>query len=434
MTENISDKDFMMTTSYSDIQKKFDERKDNPLYNTSYPLSPGDWARYATNGDLNFDTAYPIAYYLHIPFCLRLCRFCEYTRICLPTDAEQERYVRTLLNDIKRFRANYPDMSLYGLDIGGGTPTALSDDVFAHLLEAVGKIIRGGDLTDDFEPSIEATFQTLSDDKIRMITDAGIRRISLGIQSSSDDVLKPQHRENMSLDEMAGILTAVHEAGIRKVNLDLMYGLPNQTLEDVRQDIESIRFLNPEQVTLYELRTNQIGNSFQISQERNYQSYLILFDGLKELGYNVFFGQNTFSKNKHDLGLSSYLRHRMCDGWQYRGFGLSAQSMSSEGLSYNIGKNSASIRALLTLDTFQDNIYYMLPAHELLNKYIAVSGYFGGFSLPVAEKYLGEGFKADFHSVIQFLSDNGHITLNGSDLRLTPKGFRHYGAVLSMFY
>lgn len=424
----------MITTSYSDIQKKFDERKDNPLYNTSYPLSPDDWALYATEGDLTFDTAYPIAYYLHIPFCLRLCRFCEYTRICLPTDAEQDQYVRTLLSDMTRFRTSYPDMPLYGLDIGGGTPTALSDNVFSHMLEAIGKIIRDGVLTDDFEPSIEATFQTLSEDKIKMIADAGIRRISLGIQSSSDDVLKPQHRENMSLNEMAGILGAVHEAGIEKVNLDLMYGLPNQTFENMRQDIESIRILHPEQVTLYELRTNQLDKSFQTSQEMNYQSYIILFDGLKELGYNGILGQNTFSKNSHDLGLSSYLRHRMCDGWQYKGFGLSAQSMSSEGLSYNIGKNLANIRTLLSRDTYLSGFFYKLPAHELLNKYIAVSGYYGGFSLSVAEKYYGAGFKADFHSLIQFLSDNGYIILNGSDLRLTAKGFRHYGVVLSMFY
>lgn len=434
MTENISDKVSMMTTSYSDIQKKFDERKDNPLYNTSYPLSPEDWVRYATEGDLTFDTANPIAYYLHIPFCLRLCRFCEYTRICLPAETEQDKYVRTLLGDIARFRTKYPDMPLYGLDIGGGTPTALSDSVFGCLLETVGKMIRGATLTNDFEPSIEATFQTLNEDKIKMIADAGIHRVSLGIQSSSEMVLKSQHRENMSLNEMAGIVALLREAGIQKVNLDLMYGLPNQTAESVRKDIEYVRFLNPEQVTLYELRTNQLDKSFQISQERNYQSYMILFNSLKELGYNGIFGQNTFSKNSQDLGLSSYLRHRMCDGWQYKGCGLSAQSMSSEGLSYNIGKNSANIRPLLSRDTFQNGLFYKLPAHELLNKYIAVSGYYGGFSLYVAEKYYGDRFKADFHAVIRFLSDNGYITLNGSDLRLTQKGFRHYGAVLAMFY
>lgn len=423
-----------MTTSYSDIQKKFEERKDNPLYNTSYPLSPVDWAPYVADGQLEFDVSSPIAYYLHIPFCLRLCRFCEYTRICLPSEAEQLRYVETLLNDITRFRSAHPSMKLYGLDIGGGTPTSLSDKAFARLMDAIGELSATSVLSEDFEPSIEATFQTLSNKKIQMIADAGISRISLGIQSSSDSVLKPQHRENMNLEEMAAIIKTAHGAGIRKINLDLMYGLPNQSDETLLCDLESIRLLNPEQVTIYELRTNQIGCSYHASCERNFQSYSILFAGLKELGYNVFFGQNTFSKSHEDQGLSSYLRHRMCDGWQYRGFGLSAQSMSRSGLTYNLGKNSRDLRTMLTYETFDSREHYRLPPHELLNKHLAISGYFGGFSFAVAKRFYGDSFRSNFRDILQFLSDNDYITLHNNNLRLTPRGFRHYGAVLSMFY
>lgn len=74
----------MMTTSYTDIQRLFEQRKNNPLFNTSYPLSPGDWAKYSTSGTLSFDASKPIAFYLHIPFCRQICSFCEYTKMCVP--------------------------------------------------------------------------------------------------------------------------------------------------------------------------------------------------------------------------------------------------------------------------------------------------------------------------------------------------------------
>lgn len=441
----------------------FESRKDNPLFNTSYPLSPAHWEQYRTEGALPFDLSSPIAFYIHIPFCRQICSFCEYTKMCVPSEKVQLRYIENTLNDISGFVATHEGIKLYGFDIGGGTPTALSDKAFARLMNWYGEYIASAKVKDDFEASIEATFQTLTPGKIELIAGNGIKRVSLGMQSSSENVLLPLHRTVVSLKDMSSAINLLHQSGIRKVNIDLMYGLPGQSHDTLTTDIETIKALNPEQVTLYEFRTNQLGKSFRTDAGICYEQYSKMYELLTGLGYKAAFGQNTFSKDDTDCGLSSYLRHRMFDGWQYKGFGISAQSMSRSGVSYNKGKNGSvaemlsdsviSYEAWRTLNTdavtskasdtctqHPENVTreygdtYILPPQEVFSKFIAISGYSGGFSLSAARRILGDTFDCHFHDTIDFLLSSDMVSIHGDRLQLTRKGFRHYGAVLSLFY
>ena len=122
------------------------------------------------------------------------------------------------------------------------------------------------------------------------------------------------------------------------------------------------------------------------------------------MGYNGSFGQNTFSLSD-DLGLSSYLKHRMIDFTSYKGFGISAQSKSDMGLSYNIGKSHDSLENCLQKGTFFGEDTYVLPKEEMLAKFIAVSGYFGRIKLEVMKQILNVKFvkKNMFIVIILFL-------------------------------
>lgn len=125
----------------------------------------------------------------------------------------------------------------------------------------------------------------------------------------------------------------------------------------------------------------------------------------------------------------------MVDGWQYKGFGISAQSMSMNGLSYNIGKNDGSILTRIGFnDSYEPNIYYSLLKQELLAKFIAISGYSGGFSLPTANQIIDGQFVSRYADVLKFLSDKNLITCSGDRIQISKEGFRYYGAILSMFY
>lgn len=434
-----------MITSYTDIKSLFEQRKNNPLFNTSYPLSSDDWAKYSIPGSLPFDASKPIAIYIHIPFCKQICSFCEYTKMCVPSKELQWNYFNALIADFEQFMSLYPDVTLYGLDIGGGTPTAVDAGIFASLISWVGEFISHNKVTADFEPSIEGSFDTLVDNywgihKSYYIARAGIKRLSLGVQSTSSDVLNPLHRNVISPNRMREAIAYWHKQGISKINLDLMYGLPGQTIETIRKDISIIRELNPEQVTVYEFRTNQLRNNYTTDPENCYAQYCKLFTGLTQLGYYGEFGRNTFSRNPLDCGLSSYLRHRMFEGWQYKGFGISAQSMSNFGIAYNLGKNQTigkmiEIQWLAANDySYEPLTYYQLPREEQLSKFIAISGYSGGFSLSAAKELYGPDFISNYQHIIHFLVNENLALIIGDRLQLTELGFRNYGAVMSLFY
>ncbi len=416
------------------LETIFQSRLSNPLLNTSYPLRPSDWLPYRVNSTLSFDTVSPLSFYLHIPFCQHLCRFCEYTRTVVPDDARQRHYLDVLASDIDRFLIEHPDTILRGFDIGGGTPTALSESNFQRLMDIYTDTIRRVQLTEDFEPSIEGTFLTLSPTKLHSIASAGIRRLSLGIQTSSSTVLQAQGRTNVTQDDMRHLIDEAHRAGIQKINLDLMYGLKGQDKASRQRDLDVIRDLHPEQVTLYELRTNMLRGVTSASKEDLYDAYCDYYDALIEMGYHARFGQNTFSLSATDFGVSSYLRSRMLEGTPYRGFGISAQSMSPTGIAYNPGKNEHALSDYLTRSTFAEDYHYALPPEELLSKYIAIAAYSGGFSLTHASRILGRDAANYFRSELNFCRSHGLISLDDDRVQITRKGFLHYGAVFALFY
>ncbi len=416
------------------IQELFEERKNNPLWNTSYPLSPKDWAKYRVSEPLSFTADKELSFYIHVPFCKRLCSFCEYTRMVCPSEDIQSKYVHTINKEVCNFISNHPDIILRGFDIGGGTPTALSDRNLTLLLQTFREATDRLDVSSDFEPSIEATFDTITERKAVFIAQAGIHRVSLGIQTTDADVLKKNHRTNMSVESMKHTIEMLHENGIQKVNLDMMYGLNGQSAETLQKDLQTISYLAPEQVTLYELRTNMIYESVHMTKEELYDAYTFLYNGLKAMGYYARFGQNTFSKDRKDMGVSSYLRSRMLDGISYKGFGISAQSMSSLGISYNVGKSSSAMHKLIEDNDYSEEFTYVLPPHELAAKYIAIGAYSGSFSLTRLTQILNTDAKGYYKKQLDFCITGKYLEIQEDRVYVTPKGFKYYGAVFSLFH
>ena len=326
--------------------------------------------------------------------------------------------------------------SLQGFDIGGGTPTSLSTQNFARLIEMSAGYARRFKRAEPFKGSIEATFNTIDEDKIAIISDHSdiFSRISFGLQSTSCAFLRDNNRDNGQIQRMADIFHSCRQQGINTINLDLMYGFVNQTKEEIEATMKVVGRLMPEHLTVYELRTNMLNRYPIASAEQRFEQYSYLYDLIKELGYQGRFGMNTFSLIG-DYGLSSYLQHRMIKNGSYKGFGIAAQSKNDTGISYNIGKNGESLECCLSKNTFEeDGDSYILPPRELLSKYVAISGYCGMTDLSVMEKILHSDPNMVFEKELAFLLNNHYIEKNGTMLYLTPEGFLHYGAVLSLFY
>lgn len=417
------------------IEQKFLERKDNPIYNTSYPIHPSDWAKYRVNEPLSFESEEEISFYIHIPFCKQLCSFCEYTRMICPNETLQRQYVSTIDKDVSTFVSSTGiNKKLRGFDIGGGTPTALSESNLQRLLLTFREALDWIDTTPDFEPSIEGTFNTLTENKLKAIVNAGIHRLSLGIQSTSKEVLCKHHRSHSDIETMSYWIDTAHAFGIEKINQDLMYGLKGQNEETIASDLKVIETLNPEQVTLYELRTNMIESKEIPDKDILYSQYTKFYEGLTSMGYYARFGQNTFSKSAEDLGVSSYLRSRMMEGIAYKGFGISAQSMSRYGVAYNIGKSNHNIKELIGLESFPEEFTYKLPSNEIASKYIAIGGYNGSVSIARIKDLIGKENIGAYDNTIDYLSVNGLVSIEKDRMFITPKGFRDYGAVFSLLY
>ena len=437
MTVSICDRDLIRIILYikqMTIAELFQSRKNDPRWNTSYPLNPSDWAAYRVQGSLSFENDSRISFYVHIPFCKQLCSFCEYTRMLCPDENVQRDYLLAIDNDIEQFKQRYKDIALLGFDIGGGTPTSLSENNFSLLMQIYRNAILGLCVDDRYEPSIEGTFNTLSEQKLEEMATNGFQRLSLGVQSSCSSVLHHHQRRNASEAMMSSWLTKAWDKGIKKVNLDFMYGLKGQNESTIRQDLRLISRLKPQQVTLYELRTNMISAKETFTKELLYSQYAQYYEGLIAMGYNARFGQNTFSVDAKDEGVSSYLRERMLNGAAYKGFGLSAQSMSSVGLSYNIGKVAHANVALLSASSYPEEYTYSLPKKEMAAKYMAISAYNGSFSL---DRLLSYGIKKEsLNEILDFCFSQG-LLLYENDKKhviVTPKGFVHYGALFSLFF
>ena len=407
-------------------------RRNDPRYNTSYPLQPADWQPYRAPGALPFAER-ELAFYLHVPFCASLCSFCEYTRMRVPHPRLQEWYIDRAGQDMQRFTEEHSGCTLLGFDIGGGTPMVLAERPFSRLLELHACISAALPHAPGYEPSIEGTFATLTAQRARLVAQAGIRRVSLGLQSTSARVLDCNGRSEMPPEMLREKIAMAHAEGIRTVNVDLMYGLRGQRPEDIAADLEQIARLDVDQVTLYELRTNMIAESPTTTADERYAAYCTLHRGLDALGYRGEFGRNTFSRREGECGCSSYLEHRMESGCAYKGFGISAQSMSGAGISYNIGKNAASLPVELPgYESGGDT--YLLPPRELAAKYLAIAAYCGHFSLDVLTSKLGEPAEACYGPQLEFCLERGLMERRGSRVSITREGFRHYGAVFSLFY
>lgn len=415
------------------MQDLFNKAISSPFCNTSYPLDKSNWEEYKIKEDISFKDEDKLCLYIHIPFCNRLCAFCEYVKFKRDNEDNEKRYMDILEKDINNFLETNNNFKLYGFDIGGGTPTSLNLDNFNKLMD-IAKKINSLNKVEDYEPSIEATFETLTEDKLKLIVDAGFQRISLGVQTTNTKILTSQNRNVIIISKMLSAFKLMRDNGIKKINIDFMYGIFGQKLEDIKNVVKYLKTLNPEQVTLYEMRYNLIENKKIIPKEEILKQYKLIYDYLIKLGYEGAFGQNTFTKNRKDLGLSSYLRYRMVNNISYKGFGIAAQSKSKLGISYNIGKNHESIEKCFEKETFYADDIYLLPKEELVAKYIMISLYFGKFSLNEVRNILKEDPYKFYNKELSFLLENNYIEISNDIVNITNKGFEYYGAVGAMFY
>lgn len=187
------------------------------------------------------------AVYIHIPFCTHICHYCDFNKVFLkgqPVD----RYIDALILEIEKYIEQFVE-PIETIFLGGGTPTALTTKQLDHLLTAVQKLLP---IHENVEFTIEANPGDLPADKLRVLKDLGVNRLSLGVQTFNNELLKRIGRSHRVKDVYETV-EAAKRIGFDNISIDLMYGLPGQKIKDVEDSLKETFSLDIQHCSAYSL-------------------------------------------------------------------------------------------------------------------------------------------------------------------------------------
>lgn len=191
----------------------------------------------------------PLSLYIHVPWCVRKCPYCDFNSHQKQGELPEADYIGALLKDLQQDSAYIQGRSLHSIFIGGGTPSLFAAASYATLLAGIQTVVP---FADDIEITLEANPGTFEQEKFSAYRQAGINRLSIGIQSFNEAHLKQLGRIHGS-DEAQRAAAIAHKAGFTNFNLDLMFGLPGQTTAQACTDLQTAIACAPTHLSWYQL-------------------------------------------------------------------------------------------------------------------------------------------------------------------------------------
>lgn len=287
--------------------------------------------------------------YIHIPFCKQKCYYCDFVSF-----SNKEGYIEKYVETVKREIDSY-DLSKYNITtiyIGGGTPSRIPSEKIQEILEKIKqKISKNQTRWEDIEITIELNPGTVDEEKIKKYKEIGINRLSIGLQSTNNKLLKEIGRIH-TFEDFKNTYNLVKKVGFENINVDLMIGLPNQTISDVKESLNEIIKLNPTHVSVYSLiveentKMEQLINNKELQlpdEELERQMYWYVKNTLELNGYNHYEISNFAKKGKES-------KHNL-NCWEqkeYIGLGLAAYSYLN-GVRYG---NTSNIEEYINVQDF----------------------------------------------------------------------------------
>ncbi len=362
-----------------------------------------------------------IAIYIHIPFCISKCYYCDF--LSFPRlDGSVDSYIDYLMREMDLYRESLKEYTVKTIFIGGGTPSYIGEKYIYRLLNHIYKNFNCNGLE---EITIESNPGTLSREKLRIYKEVGVNRISMGVQSLDDRLLREIGRAHSSKD-FYNSYELVRDMGFENVNVDLMFGLPNQTWKDCEGTLEKAIQLDVEHISYYGLilEENTLMNKWyhegkiQIPEEDLERAmYHRGIELLEDNGYSHYEISN-FSKEglecKHNLfywelrpyiglGLSSHsnLNHKRF--WNYNDFTRYYDSLD---------KKELPIEGEEKIDKRMEVAEYLIMGLRLIDG-INRKEFFNRFCMEIEDVY-GE--------VLKKYEAQGLLDIDTENIKFTPKG------------
>lgn len=391
-----------------------------------------------------------LSLYVHIPFCAVKCKYCDFLSFDGESYATMLRYVDSLCQEIKLYAPVAEDYVVRTIFIGGGTPSLLDENLIINIMAFIKKNFK---VKKDAEITIEANPGTLRHQKLLGYKTAGINRISIGLQSADDEILKKIGRIH-NYDQFIASYNSARRAGFDNINVDIMSGLPGQTIHSYVDTLSRVLDYQPEHISAYSLQVED-GTPLSCSEEllailpaesTDRQMYSITKKLLAAKGYDRYEFSN-YAKSGYEC------RHNMVywTGGEYLGFGLGASSYF-QGKRFNNKRNVAEYIGLMegAGDKFAQTDNMELLYNETVRKLrenvtpIYIDSRMEEFmflglrmTCGVSREDFQERFNRDIYEVYapvlnRYISD-GFMATEGDRIFLTDKGIDVSNVILADF-
>jgi len=370
-----------------------------------------------------------LSLYIHVPFCRRKCNYCDF---CSFTDLSSDtltRYAERVREELKKYSAAVSDAGNYRVPtvyFGGGTPSLLAAEEYGRILDTIGDCF---ELCGNAEITLECNPATADGEYFQKIRGYGVNRLSLGLQSAVDKELLALGRIH-SFEDFKRTYSAAREAGFDNISADLMYGIPNQTLESFERSLSELCALAPEHISSYLLKIEE-GTAFWgkeqglslPDEDTQLEMYLTLTNFLREKGYDKYEISNFARRGFESRHNSGYWQGR-----EYIGIGVAAYS-------YFAGDrfgNSRDLGAFLRGEPIECERESLSAEDALFESIMLGMRMARGISLDEYAARSGADFDADFPSAARF-ERLGLLARADGRVFFTDRGFFLSNAVLSEF-
>lgn len=360
--------------------------------------------------------------YIHIPFCHHICHYCDFNKVFFKQQPVDE-YIEMLINEMHHTTAQRKQNMLKTIFIGGGTPTALTAKQLDRLLEGITtELLPTNEL---IEFAVEANPGELTSEKLHVLKNAGVNRLSIGVQSFNDELLNKIGRVHRR-DDVFRTINQAEQIGFENMSIDLMYGLPGQTVGDFKESLEIGFSLNVKHFSAYSLiiepktvfyNLMQKGRLSLPPQELEAQMYEIAMEEMENHG----FAQYEIS-NYAIPGFESFHNLTYWNNVDYYGFGAGAHGYVDGVRTSNIGPvkkyidsikekgNAYNSEHVVSLnEKMEEEMFLGLRKTAGVNK----EAFYNKFSIEL-DRQFGEKIKKQV--------ELGLVKDNGVSIKLTHKG------------
>ncbi|MEH7650618.1 radical SAM family heme chaperone HemW [Bacillus safensis] len=362
------------------------------------------------------------AAYIHIPFCEHICHYCDFNKFFIKTQPVDE-YLAALEKEMQHTIERKGEQELKTIFIGGGTPTSLTVSQLDKLMNSIHRVLKPTKNLIEF--AVEANPDELSLEKLQVLKAAGVNRLSFGVQTFEDDLLKKIGRVHQKKD----VLTSFERAravGFDNISLDLMFGLPHQEKHHVMNSLETAFSLGAEHYSVYSLIVEpktvfynlmQKGKLHLPPQEREAEMYELVMDEMESHGLKQYEISN-YAKP----GFESQHNLTYWSNEDYFGFGAGAHGYVDGIRNVNAGPVKHYLE-LIDQTGFPYKETHQVTKEEQIEEemFLGLRKIEGVKSADFQAKY-GAAPEALFSTVLEDLEEKGLIVKDDNGIRLTRKG------------